>query len=80
MNIQTLSLQGDRILVFWSDRLVPSVTPFYGKTSREHRWALTIWMLATEPDAILKDDAAVKAHFPPDYDGGKYTINPLNFL
>ena len=70
--------RGDRLLVFWADRLVHSVTPSYADTDDDKRWALTLWMTTEDANAIVRDDEAVKAHFSPDANG-KDQINSLNF-
>lgn len=55
---------GDRMLVFWSDVLVHSVQPsFAQKGAYDHRYALTIWLTASTPGAIVRDDAEIKRHF-----------------
>lgn len=54
----------DRLLVFWSDRLVHSVTPSEApQGKKDHRYALTLWLTATTPLAIVRDDAEVQKHF-----------------
>jgi len=56
--------RADRLLVFWSDRLVHSVQPSQApKGDVDHRWALTVWITATHPGAILHDNAEVLQHF-----------------
>jgi Rps23 Pro-64 3,4-dihydroxylase Tpa1-like proline 4-hydroxylase len=55
---------GDRLLVFWSDRLVHSVEPSFTPRGKEdHRYALTLWMTADSPDDIARDDEEVERHF-----------------
>lgn len=54
----------DRLLVFWSDRLVHSVLPSYAPGGPdEHRYALTLWMTSRETTDIVRDDAEVARHF-----------------
>eukprot|EP00600_Ochromonadales_sp_CCMP1393_P002895 CAMPEP_0174988438 /NCGR_PEP_ID=MMETSP0004_2-20121128/20127_1 /TAXON_ID=420556 /ORGANISM="Ochromonas sp., Strain CCMP1393" /LENGTH=305 /DNA_ID=CAMNT_0016241657 /DNA_START=50 /DNA_END=967 /DNA_ORIENTATION=- len=56
--------KADRLLVFWSDRLVHSVLPSEApRGDADHRYALTLWMTSTTPEAIARDDAGVKKHF-----------------
>ena len=56
--------RGDRLLVFWSDRLVHSVQPSEAPRGViDHRWALTVWITATHPGAINHNDAEVLQHF-----------------
>ena len=43
--------RGDRLVVFWSDALVHDVEPSHIASSADDRWALTVWHIATEPDA-----------------------------
>lgn len=60
----TVEPLGDRLLVFWSDRLVHSVQPsFAPRGKQDHRYALTLWLTATTPDAIVRDDAEIARHF-----------------
>ena len=55
---------GDRLMVFWSDLLVHSVQPsFAPRGKQDHRYALTLWLTATTPDAIVRDDAEIAHHF-----------------
>jgi len=55
---------GDRVLAFWSDRLVHSVEPSFAQRGAEdHRYALTVWLTATTTAAIDRDDEMVKRHF-----------------
>ena len=54
----------DRLLVFWSDRLVHSVQPSEApRGAADHRYALTLWLTSVTADAIVRDDAEVKRHF-----------------
>jgi Rps23 Pro-64 3,4-dihydroxylase Tpa1-like proline 4-hydroxylase len=54
----------DRLLVFWSDRLVHSVLPSEApRGAEDHRYALTLWLTSTTTDAIVRDDAEVRKHF-----------------
>lgn len=56
--------RGDRLLVFWSDRLVHSVKPSQAPHgASDHRWALTVWITATHPGAINHNDTEVLQHF-----------------
>ena len=56
--------KADRLLVFWSDRLVHSVEPSQAPGGdKDHRWALTVWITATHADAINHNDAEVLQHF-----------------
>ena len=56
--------RGDRMLVFWSDKLVHSVEPSFAPGgARDHRYALTVWLTTTSPAAIDRDDAMIKRHF-----------------
>jgi hypothetical protein len=55
---------GDRLLVFWSDRLVHSVEPSFAPEGKEgHRYALTLWMTSESPDDIARDDIEIARHF-----------------
>jgi Rps23 Pro-64 3,4-dihydroxylase Tpa1-like proline 4-hydroxylase len=66
---------GDRLLVFWSDCLVHSVTPsFCPAGEADHRYALTVWITATDSSAICVDDTEVKIYFRAK------EINSLNLL
>jgi hypothetical protein len=61
--------QKDRLVVFWSDRIVHSVMPsqaFNG--AADYRYALTLWLKCTSPSAIGTDEATIKQHF------GKYVL------
>ena len=54
----------DRLLVFWSDKLVHSVLPsFTPKGVADHRYALTIWLTTTTTSAILRDQQEILRHF-----------------
>ena len=54
----------DRLLVFWSDRLVHSVEPSFAPGGKEdHRYALTLWMTSKSPADIVRDDAEIEKHF-----------------
>lgn len=56
---------GDRMLVFWADQIVHSVLPsFAPRGKQDHRYALTVWLFSTSPDAIVRDDVATRIHFP----------------
>ena len=56
--------RADRLLVFWSDRLVHSVQPSEAPMGEiDHRYALTLWLTSVTPDAIVRDDAEIKKHF-----------------
>lgn len=55
---------GDRLLVFWSDRLVHSVLSSAAPNGKEdHRYALTLWFTSETPDAIVRNDAEIAQHF-----------------
>ena len=69
--------KGDRLLVFWSDQLVHSVTPSYADNLDDRRWALTLWMCSDDPNAIIRDDQEVLKHFPID---STLAHNSLNLL
>ena len=57
---------GDRLLVFWSDLLVHSVEPSFAPGGvKDHRYALTLWLTADSPDAIVRDDLEIARHFGP---------------
>jgi Rps23 Pro-64 3,4-dihydroxylase Tpa1-like proline 4-hydroxylase len=65
--------RGDRLVCFWSDRVVHSVSEsFAPKGESDHRWALTVWMTTTDPASVYNGED-VKLHFPDDL-----TPNPLN--
>lgn len=54
----------DRLLVFWSDRNVHSVLKSEViNGDADHRYALTVWIAATDPEAIVQDDVEVRRHF-----------------
>mmetsp|Transcript_91625 Transcript_91625/g.147919 ORF Transcript_91625/g.147919 Transcript_91625/m.147919 type:complete len:296 (+) Transcript_91625:381-1268(+) len=53
----------DRILFFWSDVLVHGVGPSFAESTDQHRYALTVWLVAAEGVEIQKDEAAEVAHF-----------------
>jgi len=54
----------DRLLVFWSDRLVHSVQPSEAPRGKaDHRYALTLWLTSITTDAIVRDDMEVMKHF-----------------
>ena len=64
---------GDRLLVFWSDRLVHSVRKsFAPEGNTDHRYALTVW-LTTEDPGVIYDGEDVRQHFP-----DLHTVNSLN--
>jgi Rps23 Pro-64 3,4-dihydroxylase Tpa1-like proline 4-hydroxylase len=54
----------DRLLCFWSDELVHGVQPSYAASPDQHRYALTVWLVAAEGVDIHNDEQAQKAHFP----------------
>jgi hypothetical protein len=55
---------GNRLLVFWSDRLVHSVQRSVAPAGvADHRYALTLWLTCITPDAIYRDDAEALEHF-----------------
>ena len=58
----------DRMLVFWSDRMVHSVQPsvVLAGGEKDYRWALTVWLTAVDAAAIVHDDNEVLRHFPPN--------------
>ncbi|KAJ1426709.1 2OG-Fe(II) oxygenase superfamily-domain-containing protein [Ochromonadaceae sp. CCMP2298] len=63
-NVVDIEPMADRLLVFWSDRLVHSVLPSESPRGKEdHRYALTLWLTSTSPAAIARDDAEVRKHF-----------------
>ena len=54
----------DRMLVFWSDRMVHSVeASFAPRGEEDHRYALTVWLTTTDVAFIERNDAMVKLHF-----------------
>lgn len=54
----------NRLLVFWSDRLVHSVQPSFAPSGEvDHRWALTVWMTSSTPEAIVIDHDEIRRHF-----------------
>ena len=56
--------QADRLLVFWSDRLVHSVQPSEApRGAVDHRYALTVWLTCNSPASIVTDDAEIRRHF-----------------
>lgn len=57
---------GDRLLVFWSDDLIHGVLPNLCATHKDHRYALTVWLLAEKAASIAAIDPEVEAHFFPD--------------
>ena len=64
--IQTTDVDpiGNRMLVFWSDRLVHSVQASVAPNGMvDHRYAITLWLTSITPDAIVRDDVQVIAHF-----------------
>jgi len=54
---------GDRLLCFFADTLVHSVTKSYAESSEEYRYALTIWLLTSEKNNIIINANDVKRHF-----------------
>ena len=55
---------GDRLLVFWSDRIVHSVQPSQAPRGKaDHRYAFTVWITADHPGAIMNNDTEVLHHF-----------------
>lgn len=56
---------GDRLLVFWSDDLIHGVLPNLCESHKDHRYALTVWLLAENEKDIAAIDPAVEAHFFP---------------
>mmetsp|Transcript_15680 Transcript_15680/g.30627 ORF Transcript_15680/g.30627 Transcript_15680/m.30627 type:complete len:408 (+) Transcript_15680:24-1247(+) len=55
---------GGRLLAFWSDTCVHSVCPSFAPAGRgQRRWALTVWVHTTDPDAIQFDEEAEAKHF-----------------
>lgn len=54
----------NRLLVFWSDRLVHSVQEARVVISPDdHRYAMTVWILTSDAGAIINDDKEIKRHF-----------------
>lgn len=63
-NIIDVDPIGNRLLVFWSDRLVHSVQKSVAPNgAADHRYALTLWLTCITPDAIVRDDSEVAKHF-----------------
>jgi len=60
---QEIEPRGDRLLLFYADRLVHSVTPSYARNSEEYRYALTVWLLTTDVNNIIINEDDVKSHF-----------------
>jgi hypothetical protein len=55
---------GGSLLVFWADEMVHAVNPSHALGGdEEHRWALTIWLQATDLQAIRFDAATEERHF-----------------
>lgn len=55
---------GGRLLAFWADEMVHAVNPSEAPGGEdEHRWALTCWLQATEPEQIRFDAASELRHF-----------------
>ena len=55
---------GGRLLVFLADEMVHGVNPSHASGGEdEHRWALTIWLQATDPQGISFDPAMEERHF-----------------
>ena len=55
---------GGSLLVFWADEMVHAVNPSHALGGEdEHRWALTIWLQATDPRAIRFDAVTEERHF-----------------
>ena len=55
---------GDRLLVFWSDRLVHEVRESYAPSGKaDHRYALTVWVMSEDQTAIYLGEE-VQRHFP----------------
>ena len=54
----------NRVLIFWSDRLVHSVQPSFAPRGEEdHRYALTLWLTSKSVENIARDDEEVTRHF-----------------
>ena len=54
----------DRMLVFWSDRMVHGVeASFAPKGEEDHRYALTVWLTTTDVAFIERNDSVVKHFF-----------------
>ena len=55
---------GGRLLVFWADEMVHAVNPSQASGGEdEHRWALTVWFQATDPQGISFDAEMEQRHF-----------------
>ena len=56
--------KADRFLCFWSDELVHGVQPSFAQDQTQHRYALTVWLVAAEGTDIRRNEDAERAHFP----------------
>eukprot|EP00596_Hydrurales_sp_CCMP1899_P002396 CAMPEP_0119051420 /NCGR_PEP_ID=MMETSP1177-20130426/73041_1 /TAXON_ID=2985 /ORGANISM="Ochromonas sp, Strain CCMP1899" /LENGTH=274 /DNA_ID=CAMNT_0007030613 /DNA_START=248 /DNA_END=1072 /DNA_ORIENTATION=+ len=55
---------GDRLLIFWSDRLVHSVQPSQAPAGdADHRYAFTVWITSENAISISNSDTDVNLHF-----------------
>ena len=56
---------GGRLLAFWSDTQIHGVLPSHNAeaSADAHRWALTVWLHAEDPEAIVFDAEAEERHF-----------------
>ena len=50
-DVARIAPRGDRLVVFWSDALVHDVEPSCITCDADHRWALTTWLIAADPEA-----------------------------
>ena len=58
--------RGDRLIMFWSDSLVHSVSPSYAPNGdKDRRWALTIWFVADKKKGLIRpsDITVEEKHF-----------------
>jgi Rps23 Pro-64 3,4-dihydroxylase Tpa1-like proline 4-hydroxylase len=63
--VTSIAPKGDRLLLFWSDSLVHDVSPSYAPNGDDdRRWALTVWFVVDQVDAIRTTSAEVEdRHF-----------------
>ena len=54
----------NRLLCFWSDRLVHSVLASFAPNGpADHRYALTVWLTCDSPEFIDRENSEIKRHF-----------------
>ena len=62
--VEDVAPMGGRLLLFWSDQVVHEVLENLGdpQTSKNHRYALTIWMVSENSQGICDENHPLSSH------------------